>query len=164
MLRASSLLRPLVCGTYISAGCRRPARDVGSNWPSCGCIGVPRGTPWTTLHIHGEPLPRWPRRGRVHARCFLGELLVACFCCHWRSISVSAGGNENVINGVIFAYREAFSRIGYCLCRKVAAYCNSTGTMYRRQSSWVLSLLDDALFLSNRCGNVVRPHDIVILY
>ena len=198
MLSTSSFLRPLVCGTYISAGWRRPARDVGSNWPSCGCIGVPRGTPWTTLHIHGEPLPRWPRRGRVHARCFLGELLVACFCCHWRSISVSAGGNENVINGALCfvskpVYRVSFSRIGrhfrvvrklipldlatapnvsnmrapppgYCLCRKAAAYCNSTGTIYRRQSSWVLSQLADAVFLSNRCGNVVRPHDIVILY
>ena len=82
MLTASRFLSPLVFGTYISAGWRRLARDVGSNWPSCGCIGVPRGTPWTTLHIHGEPLPRWPRRGRVHARCFLGELLVACFLPH----------------------------------------------------------------------------------
>ena len=145
MLTASRFLSPLVCGTYISAGWRRPARDVGSNWPSCGCIGVPRGTPWTTLHIHGEPLPRWPRRGRVHARCFLGELLVACFCCHWRSISVSAGGNENVINGVIFAYREAFSR-----CTQTYSFGFGHGSeclKYESSTTRVLSLQEGCRLL-----------------
>ena len=42
----------------------------GVEWPreiTLGPLVGARGPPWTTLPVHGEPLPRWPRWSRVHA-------------------------------------------------------------------------------------------------